>query len=97
MASRRNHVYYTEPHGTHVVPRSLLHFVTHISRPFACFLPLFALQLEGARRQTEPPSRHMRLALRSTRSLILILSFWFFYLCPPGLTRATQPRYMGLL
>jgi len=39
--------------------------VTHISRYFVCFLPLFALQLEGPRRQTEPPSYHT--AMRQAR------------------------------
>jgi len=68
--------------------------VAHISRAFVCFLPLlkFALLLEGPRRQTEPASRHLRLALRSIADT---LSFFFSYFnfCPPGLTRATQPRY----
>ena len=44
------------------------------SRPFACFLLLLALLLEGPIRQTESPSRDMRLALRSivdTHSFLL--------------------------
>jgi hypothetical protein len=69
---------HTRPaHGTHVFPRSLLpslsHLVTHVSCPFVCFLPLFALLLEGPKLQTERPSRHMRLALRSIADTLSFL------------------------
>ena len=65
--------------------------VTHISRPFACFLPLFALLLEGPRRQTEPAGRHLRLALRSIADILSFLLVLLISVLPDSL--ATQPRY----
>ena len=63
-----------------------------------CGPPLFALRLEGPRRQTEPPSRYMRLALQliaDTVSVLLVLSSLPGVL-PNSLTRArrdpTVPR-----
>jgi hypothetical protein len=89
---------YTGPHGTHVVPHSLLtspalshgHLVTHISRPFACFLPHFALLLKGPSLQTEvtePPSRHMRLALRSIADTLSFLLVLLISVLPDSLAR----------
>jgi hypothetical protein len=87
---------YTGPHGTHMssltpfsksLPLSHVHLVTQIYRPLACSLTLFALLLEGPRLQTEPPSRHMRLALRSIADTLSFLLVLLISVLPDSLAR----------